>query len=285
MRSRLHQFLQKFPVLYIVILASMIALTMGAWVNLDLGKGLHHLEQPPIPGLDGTIIDDRSGQFTLRGPVKYWHEESLGYGGHFWWTKNNLSEVENAAQWQLNITEPGLYELFVYIPMTHATTQKATYSIYHDGKIDRVKVDQSAHPNTWHKLGEYLIAGSGDEYIELVDATGEAETQFEIAFDAVGYSKVEPEWEEKITGALWERIRPWLDEKTAVFQAKFKEWLDEQKGKLLQKLADSLKSWIDQQCASLSAAILFPIFAFVLWLRERRKQKAPDSEETSIHGD
>jgi len=276
MRSKNHQILQKPHVLSIIILYSILVLTTGAWIRFDADKVSSAIEQPPIPGLDGTIVDDLSGQFSLLGPAKYWKEESQGYGDHFWWTKNNFSDVENAAKWHLNITEPGLYELYIYIPTMHASTKNATYFIYHNGLKDRVKVDQSAHHNTWYKLGEFLIAGSGGEYIELVDETGEVDTHFEIAFDAVGYSLAEPEWEEKITGALWERIRPWLDEKTAVFQEKFKEWLDEQKGKLLQQLADSIKDWIDQQCASLSAAALFPIVAAVLWLRQKRKPQ--DSE-------
>lgn len=276
MRSKQSKFLQRYKVFTLVIFCLAMLLTSGAWVKLDAAKASPVLNQPPVPGLDGTIIDDLSGQFSLRGPQKYWHEEDLGYGDHFWWTKNNLSGIENVAQWQLGITEPGLYDLFVYIPMQHATTQQATYSVYHNGDMDRVKVNQNAHHNAWFKLGNFHFAGSGDEYIELVDETGEADTQFEIAFDAVGYSKVNSEWEEKITGALWERIRPWLDEKTAVLQEKFKEWLNEQKGKLLQQLANSLKNWIDQQCTGLGAAMLFPLFAFVRWQRQRRRP--PDSD-------
>jgi hypothetical protein len=263
------------------MVAIFLILTTGAWVGYDIEKSTNIVEQPPIPGLDGTIIDDRSDQFTLRGPVKYWHEESLGYESHFWWTKNNRSDIENAAKWRLDVSEPGLYELYVYIPFSHATTRAASYTVLHNGKTDHIIVNQSSNRNSWYNLGEFLLDGSGNEYIELVDETGEAETEYEIAFDAVGYAWVEPEWEEKITGALWERIRPWLDEKTAGFQEKFKEWLDEQKGKLLQQLADSLKNWIDQQCASLSVAIVFPFFAFVLWLRQRRKPS--DSDHSSKH--
>jgi hypothetical protein len=271
MHLKITRFLKTQAFLRVIILGSFLLVTTGAWVRVDTVKLPPAVEEPPIPGLDGTILDDRSGQFSLRGPVKYWNEEDHGYGGHFWWTKNNLSGVENAAKWYLNITESGMYELYVYIPTMHASTKKATYFIYHNGLLDQANVDQSANHNTWYKLGEFLISGSGDEYIELVDETGEVDTEFEIAFDAVGYSWIEPEWEEKITGALWERIRPWLDEKTADIQEKFKEWLDEQKGKLLQQLADSLKDWIDQQCASLSATLLIPLFAFVLWLRQRHK--------------
>ena len=276
MHLRYIQILRIRPFLGVFFLCLILMLATGAWVRLDVEKAISAIDQPPIPGLKGTIIDDVSGQFSIRGPVKYWHEENQGYGAHFWWTKNNLSGIENVAQWHLEITEPGLYELFTYIPTLHSTTNAANYSIYHNGVVDSIKVNQSAHQNSWYKLGDFLMAGSGEEYIQLVDETGEAESEFEIAFDAVGFSFVEPDWEEKITGALWERIRPWLDEKTSGFQELFKEWLNDQKGKLLQKLADSLKNWIDQQCASLSAAALLPIFAVVIWLRQRRKPPSSD---------
>jgi hypothetical protein len=279
MGNKSPSFLQKYHVLS--MMAIFLILTTGAWTEYDLKKSASVVEQPPIPGLDGTIIDDLSTQFALRGPEKYWHEESLGYESHFWWTKNNRLGIENAAKWQIAVLEPGLYELYVYIPFSHATTKAASYTVLHNGTSDHIVVNQSSNRNSWYNLGEFLLDGSGNEYIELVDETGEAETAYEIAFDAVGYSLVEPEWEEKITGALWERIRPWLDEKTAVFQEKFKEWLDEQKGKLLQQLADSLKNWIDQQCASLSVATLFPVIAFVLWLRQRRKPS--DADQSSKH--
>lgn len=229
-----------------------------------------------IPEFDGVVIDDLSEQFSLRGPERYWHEENQGYGEHSWWTKNTLSGIENVARWSLGITEAGKYDVLVYIPFAHSTTQQARYFVVHNEKQDRITVNQKANRNTWYSLGEFNFAGTGNEYIELVDETGEANTQYEIAFDAVGYSKSDSKWEDKITGALWERIQPWLEEKTAIIEEAVKDWLNEQKGKLLQRLADTLKNWIDQQCAGLGAAMLFPVLAFVLWQRQRRKPPGSD---------
>jgi hypothetical protein len=231
-------------------------------------------DEKSIPSFEGTVIDDLSTQFSRQGPERYWHEEDQGFENHSWWTYNNRNGIDNVARWTLKITQAGTYEIFVYIPLSHATTQNAVYRISHNGGQDRVTVNQNENRGSWYKLGDFNFAGTGDAYVELVDETGEADTKYEIAFDAIGYRPVESDWEEKITGALWDRIRPWLDDKAALLEEAFKQWLSEQKGKLLQKLADTLKNWIDQQCAGLGAAMLFPLVALVLWHRQKEKPES-----------
>jgi hypothetical protein len=231
-------------------------------------------DEPSIPPFEGTVIDDLSTQFSRQGPEKYWHEEDQGFESHSWWTYNNRTGIDNAARWTIEINQAGIYEIFVYIPTSHATTKNAVYSISHSGEQNRVTVNQNLNRGVWYKLGDFNFAETGDAYIELIDETGEADTKYEIGFDAIGYRPVESDWEEKITGALWDRFRPWLDEKTALLEESLKQWLNEQKGKLLQKLADTLKNWIDQQCAGLGAAMLFPLIAFVLWHRQRDKPES-----------
>ena len=229
-----------------------------------------------IPGFTGTVIDDLSDQFTRQGTERYWHEVDQGYGDHFWWTYNNHTGTDNLAHWSLGITQADTYEVFAYIPANHATSRHAVYTIYHNSGQDQVIVNQDANHNSWYKLGDFSFAGTGDEFVELIDETGERDTEFEIAFDAIGYRSVDPSWEDEVTGALWEKIRPWLDEKVASLQQVFKEWLNEQKGKFLQKMADTLKNWIDQQCAGLGAAILLPLFALIHW--HKRRCKPPKSK-------
>jgi hypothetical protein len=228
-------------------------------------------DEKSIPDFEGTVIDDLSTQFSRQGTERYWHEEDQGFENHSWWTYNNRNGIDNAARWTVKITQAGTYEIFVFIPLSHATTQNAVYSISNNGGQERVTVNQNANRGSWYKLGDFNFTETGDAYVELFDETGEADTKYEIAFDAIGYRPVESDWEEKITGALWDRVRPWLDEKAALLEEAFKQWLSEQKGKLLQKLADTLKNWIDQQCAGLGAAMLFPLIAFVLWHRQRDK--------------
>jgi hypothetical protein len=304
MYYKIKGFLERYKARTATLLGLLILLTCGAWACIyrdritpqpdssSISNNFHTKyvgstqprnnpaqvepeDEPSIPEFTGFVIDDSSEQFSQRGPTKYWHEEDRGYGDHSWWTLNNHSGIENVARWSLGITEAGTYEIFVYIPLTHSTTQKAVYTVSHDGEQDRISVNQNANRNSWHRLGDFSFAGTGDEYIELMDETGEADTKYEIAFDAVGYLKLDPTWEDEITGALWERVRPWLDEKFSTFEEAFKDWLNEQKGKLLQKMGDALKNWIDQQCAGLGAAMLLPLFAFVLWHKQRRKPPGP----------
>jgi hypothetical protein len=225
-------------------------------------------EPPPAP-FEGTVIDDLSDEFSLQGPQTYWHETDFGYNGHFWWTKNTASGVENVGRWSLSNFDAGTYDIYVYIPGANSTTHQARYSIHHAGEVDIVTVDQSNHRETWYKLGAFELKGFGKEYVELTDETGEPDLSFEVAFDAIGVLQQEPGFEEKIVDALWTKIQPWLDKLGEEIKSRFGEWLEEQKAKLLRSLADSLKSWIDQQCANVGAALVLPLFAFILWRKKR----------------
>jgi hypothetical protein len=227
-------------------------------------------DEPSIPGFEGTIIDENSGSFILLGPNRYWHESEAGYQDHLWWTKNNESGVQNSGRWNLRIEQAGTYDVVVYIPPEHATSHRAHYYVHHQGQITEIIVDQALNQNTWDPLGTFEFSGDGQEYIELTDETGESDSDFEIAFDAVGYRPADPGFEEVIADALWDRIKIWLDEKAAEFKPHLDEWLERQKTQLLQQLGNALTGWIDEQCTGLGAAMLLPGSALILW-RKRRK--------------
>lgn len=223
-----------------------------------------------IPEFQGTIIDDRSENFILVGPNRFWHEAETGYQGHFWWTMNNESGVQNSGRWNLGITKAGTYQLFVYIPTEHATSHRAHYYVHHQSLITEIIVDQALNQNTWDPLGTFEFDGNGQEYVELTDETGEADSDFELAFDAIGFRPDEPGFEEVIADALWDRVKLWLDEKAAEFKPHLDEWLENQKTRLLQELGNALTDWIDEQCSGLGAAMVLPGSAFILW-RKRNK--------------
>jgi hypothetical protein len=227
-------------------------------------------DQPNFPEFQGTIIDEHSGSFILLGPDRFWHETEAGYQSHLWWTKNNESGVQNSGRWILGIEQAGSYEVAVYIPRDHATTHQAHYYVHHQGLITEIVVDQALNQNTWDPLGTFEFAGDGQEYIELTDETGEPDSDFEIAFDAVGYRPADPGFEEVIADALWDRIKVWLDEKAAEFKPHLDEWLEKQKGQLLRQLGNTLTSWIDEQCTGLGAAMVLPGTALILWRKRRR---------------
>jgi hypothetical protein len=131
-------------------------------------------------------------------------------------------------------------------------------------------VDQALNQNTWDPLGTFEFAGEGQEYIELTDVTGEADSEFEVAFDAVGYRSEDPGFEEIIADALWDRVKIWLDDHATELKVHLDKWLENQKGQLLRQLGNALTSWIDEQCTGLGAAMVLPGFALVLWRKRRR---------------
>lgn len=227
-------------------------------------------EEPSIPEFQGTIIDESSGSFILLGPDRFWHEAEEGYQNHLWWTKNNESGIQNSGRWNLGIEKAGSYEVAVYIPLEHATSHQAHYYVHHQGLITEIIVDQARNQNTWDPLGTFEFDGEGQEYIELTDETGEADSEFELAFDAIGYRKADPGFEDVIADALWDKIKIWLDEQAAEFKPHLDEWLENQKTRLLRELGNALTSWIDEQCTGLGAAMVLPGSAFILW-RKRNK--------------
>jgi hypothetical protein len=236
-------------------------------------------DDPPLPEFQGTIVDDLSDSFSLHGPRNYWHATELGYAGHSWWTKNNRLDVENTGRWSLAIPNPGEYKIAVYIPPNHATSETARYTLFHQNNSTSISVNQLRHQNSWVVLGTYTFDGSGNEYLELQDATGEPDGKVELGFDAVGFSSHKPGLEEKaaealadaVSNAVWDRIRMWLDDHTDELRAEVKVWFQQQKGKLLRQAGDSATTWIDRQCTGLGAAMLLPGAALVLWARKRPK--------------
>jgi hypothetical protein len=243
------------------------------------GKATVHVspssdDTPAIPEFDG-IIDDLSAAFSLHGPEKYWREEAQGYQNHSWWTRNNATGVENTARWTLSLPDPGSYDLYAYIPASHASTRQANYLIVNNGEITKIQVDQFAHRNSWYLLGTFVFNTVENAYIELSDETGEQDSQFEIAFDAVGYaqhtSQLQDQIADKITDKIWGRAQPWLNEQSEKLQSRLSDWLQQQKGKLLRKLAETVTGWIDQQCAGMGAAMLLPLFALIFWRKGRSK--------------
>ena len=234
-----------------------------------ISRAVFAQDEPIVPEFQGTIIDDQSESFMLVGPNRFWHETNGGYLNHFWWTQNNETGVQNSARWMLDITKAGTYQVAVYIPSEHSTSHQAHYYVHHQGQITEIIVDQALNQNTWDPLGTFEFDGDGQEYIELRDETGEADSDYELAFDAVGFRPDEPGFEDVIADALWDRIKVWLDEKAAEFKPHLEEWLENQKGRLLRELGNTLTGWIDAQCTGLGAAMVLPGTALILWRKRR----------------
>jgi hypothetical protein len=134
------------------------------------------------------IVNDNGTGFTKFGPSQYWWEAAIGYGSHMFYTYVNGSTQSNYARWQPSLPGAGNYTVHVFIPSNHATSQQARYRIFHSGTSHYATVNQNAYYDTWVNIGVYSFSAGGGEYVELVDATGEApSTGRKIGFDAVKF--------------------------------------------------------------------------------------------------
>jgi len=101
--------------------------------------------------------------------------------------------VSNYTRWTPNLVSGGVanYAVHVFIPSNYGTAQQAKYRVRHNGRDDfSTPVNQSLYSDQWVSIGSYSFSGTGDEYVELADATGEAySTRRQLGFDAVKFVK------------------------------------------------------------------------------------------------
>jgi hypothetical protein len=242
----------------------------------------------PTP-FEGLVIDDLSPGFLTFGPAKYWNESGAGYLGHSWWTHNNARQVENYGQWLLGISDPGEYELYIFLPQSHATTHQAHYSVHHALGSTEVTLDQGSKEGGWHLLGSFHFAGGAEEYVQLVDQTDEEDGQYEIAFDALGYRpasapvsgpdlpelpplpELESEFLDRLWQSFWPRIQPWVERQMDLLERRLDQWVERQKLRLLREIQQAINQWLENQCMSGTAALLLPLATLALWHRKRQR--------------
>ena len=145
-----------------------------------------------VGGVAQFICDDGDSCFALSGPAAYWHRattcgsSALGYGGDMYWTYVNGSVVSNFARWTPALGGPGTYQVSVFVPRCNGTSQQAKYRIVHNGVTEVRSVNQNVYYDAWVSLGSFTFTGSGGEYVELTDATGESYTTRRLlAVDAI----------------------------------------------------------------------------------------------------
>ncbi|MFZ3167619.1 MAG: hypothetical protein WA130_08390, partial [Candidatus Methanoperedens sp.] len=140
------------------------------------------------------IVDDQGSGFTKYGTSSFWKEASIGYNNHMFYTYNSQSPVDNYAMWKPSLSSvgAGTYTVYVYIPSNYADTTNAVYTIYHNGITDTRYVNQASYYDVWVTLGDFYFSASGNEYVKLVDATGESSATKRVGFDAVKWIKKEP---------------------------------------------------------------------------------------------
>ncbi len=110
-----------------------------------------------------------------------------------WYRPTQGSRSAAWAHWTPALQRSGTYELAVFVPDEHASTQHANYQIYGvrgSETLVTVEVDQSRHSNQWVTLGVYAfeLGESRAGSVFITDLTGEDDR--EIAFDALRWREL-----------------------------------------------------------------------------------------------
>jgi hypothetical protein len=134
---------------------------------------------------DGGVIDQRSACYVAGGDPRYWHREAAGYGDDLEWTNTTSGAAPaNFAEWILR-APAGRYRLEVAIDPAFGASKRASYEVTHAGTTETIVIDQSASSG-FVSLGEFELAGTGDEHVLLGDNTGEpGSTMTKLEFDAL----------------------------------------------------------------------------------------------------
>ncbi len=133
------------------------------------------------------VIDQRSNCYIAGGDPRYWRRVDAGFGDTSEWTGTTASAgPANFGRWIVKAGRATRYHVDVMLDGgTNGTATTAKYTIAHAGATETVTVDQTS-ASGFVTIGEFDFAGTGDEYVELGDNTGEAGTlDRQVMFDAV----------------------------------------------------------------------------------------------------
>jgi len=142
------------------------------------------------------VVDDTDLGFKKFGNEGYWRScpYAKAIGGRMQWTYGVI-ELENYGLWCPELPCSGLYEVYVYIPNTHATIEDARYRMHCREDLspqvmgsDIIFVKQAKEENSWVSLGRsWFEAGSGDCVCltDVTDIHAPEGTSFCVGFDAM----------------------------------------------------------------------------------------------------
>jgi murein DD-endopeptidase MepM/ murein hydrolase activator NlpD len=144
--------------------------------------------QLPSAGGPSVIVDEVDAGFS-KADVPNWSAVGAGYGGGAWYTLGARRTAANVATWTATLPEPGTYQVAVFVPRVHATTENAVYTVLHAGGEASARVNQNRFYDQWVPVGSFPFEARAE--VRLTDVTGEADAwKREVAFDAVRWMKL-----------------------------------------------------------------------------------------------
>ncbi|RLB63170.1 MAG: hypothetical protein DRI90_07470, partial [Deltaproteobacteria bacterium] len=106
----------------------------------------------------------------------WWWDESYGHADHHYFTYTiDGSTPDSSATWEVNVAAATTYQVEAFVADKPDTlTQSVPYIIRHDGAEDTVTVNQAANRGSWVVLGTYHFAAGDDQWVKILDSSGEA---------------------------------------------------------------------------------------------------------------
>ena len=134
-----------------------------------------------------TIIDELDACF-VRSDSENWSElNEFGYHDHLYYARVTDGPATVIGTWQLNVMEAGKYAIYAYSESGAGTaTTNAIYTVKGAAAPQSVSLDLSSQSG-WIKLGEYDLEKGGDQYVQLINYTGETgnDAVRRVLFDAI----------------------------------------------------------------------------------------------------
>ena len=140
-----------------------------------------------------TLVDELDANFVRFGTYDSWWFDTLGYSGHFFWTKAWTSARDNWAVWNPILPFPGWYEVRAYIPAMDSTLSLVRYLIVGLEGTTQVWIDQEVHKGGWVVLDTAAFEAGSYGYVVLTDTTSDPSRAYQVVvFDAIAFSYVGP---------------------------------------------------------------------------------------------
>ncbi|MFT7624576.1 MAG: hypothetical protein ACI9WU_003764 [Myxococcota bacterium] len=138
----------------------------------------------------GGVVDEQGPCFLKWGSSQYWREENAGVGGHMFWTNAwDGASPGNWARWLLNLEAGGEYIVEVNVVSPWNAAKEVIYDVRANGQDYGLLLDQSTGDG-WRLLGTWTFAAGGEQWVDVIDNTGETASDLHITVDAIRLTPV-----------------------------------------------------------------------------------------------
>jgi hypothetical protein len=117
----------------------------------------------PVKAKSGIIVNEESSGYTETGS---WGTSTLS--GSDGGSSRYSSSIGSTATWKPNISTPGYYNVYVRYPYHYGSAANAQYTIYHNGVMNTVSIDQTTIADgRWRLIDTVYFTGGPEEYVRL----------------------------------------------------------------------------------------------------------------------